>query len=371
MDFNEGGFLRPKFETPMSVELDQTVLSLCPGYNLALEGKESPVDLLWGPILKSREGWATRAQFRHGGASGGVLSALADFLLTSGEVHGVIQVRENPTDPTQNETVLSVNSEQVLASAGSRYAPSAPLSGLYKYLDDDKTYAIFAKPCDIAAVRQWMRIDERVRVKFPYLISFFCAGVPSARASELLNVSKESLKSFRYRGNGWPGYLTAETQDGRVSLMSYHESWGEILSRHVQFRCKICPDGTGEFADIACADAWECDEKGYPVFSEGQGVSLMLTRTELGEKLVERALHQGVISAHESPISKIEQMQPGQFRRKRMAFSRLLALSFMYWPVPKFKGLRLLAAARSAPIKASAYSFLGTLKRLLLKQDSF
>jgi coenzyme F420 hydrogenase subunit beta len=37
--------------------------------------------------------------------------------------------------------------------------------------------------------------------------------------------------------------------------MSYADSWGGILSRHVQFRCKICPDGTGGFADVVCADA--------------------------------------------------------------------------------------------------------------------
>src|SRR3712207_7050821 len=38
-------------------------------------------------------------------------------------------------------------------------------------------------------------------------------------------------------------------------------------------RCKICPDGTGEFADIVCADAWY-GKDGYPDFAEREGRSL-------------------------------------------------------------------------------------------------
>lgn len=50
--------------------------------------------------------------------------------------------------------------------------------------------------------------------------------------------------------------------------MSYNESWGNILGKYLQKRCKICPDGIGEFADIVCADAWHGDKSGYPNFEE-------------------------------------------------------------------------------------------------------
>jgi coenzyme F420 hydrogenase subunit beta len=44
-------------------------------------------------------------------------------------------------------------------------------------------------------------------------------------------------------------------------------AWGEELSNHLQFRCKICPGGTGEFADVVCAGAWY-GKDGYPDFTE-------------------------------------------------------------------------------------------------------
>ena len=60
-----------------------------------------------------------------------------------------------------------------------------------------------------------------------------------------LGVAPEDLAAFRYRGDGWPGYATATRRDGSAERMSYNDSWGDILTRHVQFRCKICPDGVG------------------------------------------------------------------------------------------------------------------------------
>ena len=74
-----------------------------------------------------------------------------------------------------------------------------------------------------------------------------------------------------------------EFKDGRVFDLTYDAAW---YSRNVpwkydmQFRCKICPDGVGGAADVVCADAWECDEAGYPLFDERDGSSLILSRTE-------------------------------------------------------------------------------------------
>ncbi len=135
--------------------------------------------------------------------------------------------------------------------------------------------------------------DPMVAASFPVILSFFCAGVPShAGGLELLaalGLDHGDVASFRYRGMGWPGRATATLRDGSERSMSYHDSWGGILSRHVQLRCKICPDGIGMTADIVCADAWECDDAGYPIFAEAPGVSLIVARTALGAQIVAAA----------------------------------------------------------------------------------
>jgi coenzyme F420 hydrogenase subunit beta len=150
--------------------------------------------------------------------------------------------------------------------------------------------------------------------------------------------------------------------------MSYAESWGDILSRHVQFRCKICPDGSGGFADIVCGDAWHCDERGYPLFEERQGRSLIISRTARGEALVQQAMAARYLDAEPLDAGEIEKMQPSQARRKRLVLSRLVAMAVLGRTTPRFRGLRRLRAALSAGLWPNLRSFLGMARRLLILQ---
>jgi coenzyme F420 hydrogenase subunit beta len=202
------------------------------------------------------------------------------------------------------------------------------------------------------------------------MISFFCAGVPSIHGAhailEKLGVNEAEVSRFRYRGEGWPGRATAILKDGTEKSLSYMESWGDILSKRVQFRCKICPDGTGGFADVVCADAWHGDEKGYPLFEEQEGRSLIIARTTSGENLVRSALLAGCIRAEPLNIEEVQQMQPSQANRKRLILSRLLALFVFGRQVPVFQGFNLVRAAGMAGLRANLKSFLGMVRRILV-----
>ena len=147
--------------------------------------------------------------------------------------------------------------------------------------------------------------------------------------------------------------------------MTYHESWGGILSRHVQHRCKICADGTGTAADIVCADAWESDAKGYPLFTEAPGVSLIVARTPLGEALIAGAKAAGRIETAPFAIDRLAAIQPGQRERRRALWARLAALRLTGRPVPRYEGLQIAAAARQNPLGRNLRNFLGTLRRSL------
>src|SRR5205085_6064972 len=121
------------------------------------------------------------------------------------------------------------------------------------------------------------------------------------------------------------------------------------LSKETQFRCKICPDAVGGVADVACADAWYGDEDGYPSFDEQDGRSLIVTRTEAGDRLVESALAAGALAAEPLDPIEIEKMQPSQARRKRLVLARTAVLPFLLQPRPRLRGLRVLDAARRGP----------------------
>ena len=370
MRMSRSGFLRPVPNAELNNETSRLIAQVCPGIRLEQNASREVDHPLWGPIRTVRTGKSTDSELCHHASSGGVLSALMVHLLESKAIDYVVQIAADPQMPVANMVVESVSSNDVFHAAGSRYAPSAPLEKLHEYLSGDGRFAIVGKPCDISAARAFGRHDPRVAEKVVVFVSFFCAGVPSIEGArevlDRLDVAEDDVLSFRYRGDGWPGTATARLHDDTEASMSYAASWGEILSGHVQFRCKICPDGSGGFADIVCGDAWHCDEHGYPLFEEQQGRSLIITRSSIGEDIVCQALEGGYITAEPLDVSEVEQMQPSQARRKRLILSRLFALAILERSYPTFRGLNLFAAAMSAGLWPNIKSFLGMARRIVL-----
>src|SRR5690606_21534066 len=100
----------------------------------------------------------------------------------------------------------------------------------------------------------------------------------------------------RYRGNGWPGNATAEIvgPDGKLERreLTYDQSWGAVLSKHRQWRCHLCIDHSGEFADIAVGDPWH-----RPIAPGDPGRSLLVARTARGREIIEGAIAAGYLTA--------------------------------------------------------------------------
>ncbi|GIT93305.1 hypothetical protein JANAI61_37630 [Jannaschia sp. AI_61] len=372
------GYLRPQQTAPLTADQEAAIAATCPGLIQDVTANGRPDPVLWGPYREMMTGWATDPEVRFAGASGGALSAMLTHLLDSGTVDGAIQIGADPDLPIGNRVVLTETRDGVLAAAGSRYAPSAPLADLSERLADHtatgRRFAFVGKPCDAAALAALRHRDPKVAAAMPVIVSFFCAGVPSYQGGEAvlaaLGTDLDQTAAFRFRGNGWPGRATATAHDGTERSMTYHDSWGKVLSKHVQHRCKICADGTGVAADIVCADAWESDAAGYPLFEEAPGVSLILARTDLGARLVADARDAGRIETEAFDPATLVAIQPGQRERRRALWARLTALRLLGRPVPRYRGLQLWAAARQNPLGRNVKNFLGTLRRALRARPS-
>ena len=365
------GYLRPQQHATLTAEQEAGIAAACPALVVDETATVKPPidDSLWGPAWFVGTGFATDAALRHRASSGGVISALLVQALDTGLVDFVIQTGADVETPTANRTGASVDAAGVFAAAGSRYAPSAPLAGLEAWLERPGRFAFVGKPCDVTALRARARTDPRIAARVPLMIAFFCAGIPSAagtgRILDRLGVAPDDVAGFRFRGDGWPGFATATLKDGSSRRMSYADSWGDILSKEIQFRCKICPDAIGNVADIACADAWYGDDRGYPSFEEQDGRSLVIARTPVGAAFIVEARAAGRIETAPLAIAEIARMQPAQARRKKQVLSRLAAMAVAGRPLPRYRGMQLFAAAmRDRPL-AQARSFAGLLRRFM------
>ncbi|MBB3104843.1 Coenzyme F420 hydrogenase/dehydrogenase, beta subunit C-terminal domain [Azomonas macrocytogenes] len=374
MQIDEAGYKRPRLnkayqDQPIaSSEATKTLNRSCPALTLDITPyKTKNYHPIWGEILEVLRGHAQDKEIRQAGSSGGVISALAEYCLKHKLVDGVIQIKACDQNPLENVAVISRSRQQIIASSGSRYAPASPAEAIRLVKSSTEKYLFVGKPCDVAAIRQLQKHDPHIKQGIPYLISFMCAGTPSITGThqvlDQLNVSRQEIIGFRYRGDGWPGLTKATLKNGETRSMTYNESWGKVLNRHLQTRCKICPDGIGEFADIVCADGWEGDEKGYPSFEEQDGHSLILLRTEKGRELLRNAESDAVVKVESFDAQNIFAIQPFQYYRRTTILPRLLAMKALMLKIPSYKGFELSRSMKEIGFYQSFKAFTGLLVR--------
>src|ERR1700675_1645933 len=260
-------------------------------------------DTVWGSAQLMAIGYAGDPEVRHRAATGGVLTALVQFLRASGRVKFILHVAASRREPLRTERTLSFDAASVLEAAGSRYGPAAPLVDFTALLDRGEPFALIAKPCDIAAVRNLARIDSRVERTLRYALTFVCGGASDLTKSEEaaggLGLRADELALFRYRGHGCPGPTRLETKDGRSFELTYQQMWEDEATWRIQPRCKICPDAIGESADIAASDVWP---GGGPT-GEDAGFNGIIVRTERGLELYRAGLAAGAIVVEPGEVS--------------------------------------------------------------------
>jgi len=342
-------------------------LAACPG--VQLEHRDLPdgaiheLAPLWGPVVEMWEGHATDPAVRRRASSGGAATALALDRLARGSAHGVLHVRAAPDEPWRNEPVLSVEAAQVLAACGSRYAPASPGEGLALVEAAPGPCVVVGKPCDIAGVRDAARVRPELAERVDLTIAVFCAGTPSTAGTlEMLAVmgvtDLAEVRSLDYRGDGWPGDARA-VLDGEEASLSYEESWGEILQRHRPWRCKICPDHTGEFADIAVGDPW------WRPTGNDPGRSLVVARTARGREAVRAAIASGALDLEPAPTDRLPRSQPNLVQTRGAVWGRLQAMRLLGLPTPRYRGVPTFGAWwRHLDRSAKVRSFAGTARRI-------
>ncbi|RKY08682.1 MAG: coenzyme F420 hydrogenase [Planctomycetota bacterium] len=369
---------RPRFKNNSLGKTALLAMQVCPG--IGLERVVKPDDQFggqqffdeWGPVLGVWEGHAADSEVRFEGSSGGAATALGLFALERLGMHGVLHVQSRQDVPYLNQTVLSRTRSELLAGAGSRYAPASPCDGLQQIEDAPGPCVFVGKPCDVVALRKAIELRPSLHEKVGLTIAFFCAGTPSTRGTlEMIRqmgiADLSSVISLRYRGRGWPGMATAQHKvNGQVQSaeLTYEQSWGDILQKYRQWRCYICPDHVGEFADIAVADAWHC-----PVGEHQPGRSVIIARTQRGVEFLQRAIEMDVLQAEPVDSDILQACRPGQAESKGTLWGRLVALRTCAIPTPGYCGFDLFHLwLWRLSIGAKVKSILSTFKRIYIKK---
>ena len=375
---NDEGFLVPDQRTDFNLtqRAQNLVQQSCPGVvgntvvSKGLETNGGTDDYMWGRYHKVVTAWSTDDEIRHNGSSGGALTGLAKWLISSGRVNSVLITHYNSQKPIETSSGISENTEEIFDAAGSKYCPSSPLSALAKLAEHPGKLAVIGRPCDIATLRRAISAGDPITKNVEVLLSFFCAGTPSNLGNrELLKTLKisnpDDVVNFRHRGQGWPGETRADLKSGESVTCTYNQSWGQVLRKYVHTLCKICPDGIGEAADIVAADAWHGDEDGYPIFNETNGRSLVIARTQKGKAILDAAVRDKALASQELAIREIDSMQPGQINRRRQLALRIAAYRIMGLKTPIYNWNAVNGYQSELTFMMKSKIFIATIKRLI------
>lgn len=373
MGLNGNGFMRPFEYVKVSEKTNQKILDVCPGVSVTgpdTSGSGQEMHAAWGPVRELNRSWSAEPEVRRYSAAGGTTTALARYLLSVGEVEAVLHVQASKTEPWLTDSLVSRTPEEILAGAQSRYGPSSPLVHVNRLLDEGVTFAVVAKPCDISAIRALSRVDPRVEKQIPYLLSFFCGGVPAEWVPKAImryhGVSTSEVEIFRYRGEGWPGPTRVQTKEGARFDLTYEETWykRQPWKYDIQFRCKICPDAIGEAADVSAPDGWMVKD-GKVVKDEAPGINFAISRTERGMNLIHHAAAAGFLELAPLEIGELDVVHPAHLPRKLGWPATHATMVLLRQPMLKIRNYRTWSTIRAAGIRLLVRQAKGTLRRVV------
>ncbi len=321
----------------------------------------------FGPVLELWEGHASDEKIRYAGSSGGLITALSLYCLEQEGMHGVLQIGMDPENPTRNCTKMSRSLGELLSNTGSRYAPASACDRLDLIEQAPGRCVFVGQPTEVTALRKAQSLRPQLAEKTGLAISFFCAGSPARQGAlellKLMGLDPGEVRELRYRGNGWPGLfsVTLKGQAKPARQISYKESWG-FVQAYRPFSTHLCPDGTGEDADISCGDPW------YREVGEGeQGSSLVAVRTETGRNLLRRARDAGYVELQRAEPWKLIHSQKNLIAKRGAVGGRVAALRILGLPAPRLKGFALATNWLNLSFEDKLRSTVGTLRRVLTR----
>jgi coenzyme F420 hydrogenase subunit beta len=252
-------------------------------------------------------GYATDEDVRCHAASGGTATSLLLYMLRRRIVDRVLVVRMNKFTVT---SCLTCDPDDVISAQGSVYFKTFSLSLLRKILSSIKKgerICIVGLPCQISGLKRVLgHFNDRL-----YFLGLICNHVNELWFLEYLfqrflpdNSNPLAIGS---RKDGWPGGIKilftlghGSTQEVSVPLYDF---WRPLPSLGISapLGCSMCADHFATMADVVVGDAW------HPKFTEKSslGVSVVITRTIKGRKLVESAVEDKQLSAEKAKLADL------------------------------------------------------------------
>lgn len=272
------GFLRPEINDENCIACGKCV-SVCQ------EVKKLPLCL-----EKTQKIYAAKhrsSNIKKYSSSGGVFTALSDYILREG---GVI-VGAVYADNMQVVHTFAETSEERDRMRGSKYTYSFCDSEIYKqiktYLNEKRRVLFTGTPCQTAALKQYIgKLNENL-----ITVDLLCHGIAApVLYREFVNEMQKKGKivniNFRYHRETWHTPQTEISYENGKKV--YDNSYFELFTcdgflRESCYQCQYA--SFNRISDLTMGDFWGI-ERFHKEFDAPDGVSVLLVNTDVGKKLL-------------------------------------------------------------------------------------
>lgn len=344
LDEKQGIFL-PRILDANCVIGSGSEFHVCPGKGLPIKelaarlyprAKHDSIEL--GRYAYAVAAFASDGRIRRCAASGGVMTAIANYLIEQGYVRGVTASRfiYTPAGP-RTEAFVATSIDDLIEAQGSKYCPTTTNTLIRECAQAGGAYLFSGTPCQVAALRLAASEDPQLNEVFPYTMANFCGGYRDFHHVDDLirfdRVDPGQVVYFRFRGGGQPGSMLFRSVGGQETSIPYPG----YLSRSTvpkQKRCVYCIDATGELADFACGDAWI-----ERFQSQTMPWSIVLARSEEAKAVIGKMSDQNLIrtekiTSQEIISSQFKNIESKKYRQgKRRRLSAVLSIAIPAWDV--------------------------------------
>lgn len=302
----------------------------CPGetVDFSLIEKRLFGQNLSGKLGYFREGYIACSHrdeaIRVSGSSGGVITSLLQYLLESGAIDGVVVSDFSEAEPWQPHAVVARSPEEIARASGSKYMVY-PHNKILRKLKtfEAESVAFVGLPCHIHALRKLETVAPQIIAPIKLYIGLYCGLNLTCEVVEGLMErfsieNRKEISGIEYREGQWPGKVVVSLSDGRRCEMN------KLCFNYFNFlytpkRCLMCIDLSSEFSDISVGDGW-LKEQDHAI----SGWSVILARSEQGQKVIESAVDNDIIQCEKISEEQLHQMHAHNLNNKKIgAFIRM------------------------------------------------
>jgi coenzyme F420-reducing hydrogenase beta subunit/polysaccharide pyruvyl transferase WcaK-like protein len=252
--------------------------------------------------------YASDPSIREKAASGGSITAILSYLLSSGQIAGALVCRStiNHEGKLRPEFFIARTAQELKTAQGSKYIAVNFASQAFPLIRSfNGRLAVVALPCDISILQHARTSKPGIAGKIFLTIGLFCGhnseAVLTDRIIDRLRPDNLPLVSYDYRLGHWRGNLKAEFGQGQVVTkpFSYFSDYQNLYFCS-QRKCHHCFDHTAYNADLSAGDVWSLRMRDEPIKH-----TALITRSDIANKVVAEALEKGVLTGSAESIDEV------------------------------------------------------------------